>query len=136
MLDISEEQKLKIVLVDDSVTVCEHLLGMLDKLPTAEVVGQAHNAKEAMELIRALQPNLITLDIHMPGVPGLRNGIDLLRTVKQEYPEMVVIMLTNLVQMPYRRKCLEAGADYFFDKSREFYHILPIVMEAAKHTGT
>ncbi len=135
MLDIGEEQKLKIVLVDDSVAVCEHLLGMLDTLPTAEVVGQAHNAKEAMELIRTLQPNLITLDIHMPGVPGLRNGIDLLRAVKQEYPEMIVIMLTNLVQMPYRRKCLEAGADYFFDKSNEFYHILPVVTEVSRHTG-
>lgn len=135
MLDIGEEQKLKIVLVDDSITVCERLLGMLDELPEAEVVGQAHTATEAIELIRMVQPNLITLDIHMPGVPGLRNGIDLLRMVKQEYPQTVVIMLTNLVQMPYRRKCLEAGADYFFDKSSEFYHILPVVTEVFKHTG-
>jgi DNA-binding NarL/FixJ family response regulator len=51
------------------------------------------------------------------------NGLNLLITLKQRYPKMKVIMLTNLAEPQYRNTCKAFGADYFFDKSVDFDRI-------------
>jgi len=113
------ERKVEVVIADDSSAVRERLVTMLADLKGVEVIGQAQNVEEAIASIRALKPKAVILDIRMPG----GSGINVLQAIKREQPSPVVIMLTNYPYLQYRKKCLEAGADFFFDKSTEFNKI-------------
>lgn len=122
-------QNIKVFIADDSLIVREHLVIMLDELIGIEIVGQAENVAEAINGILELQPDVVILDIRMPG----GSGIDVLQTIKQDEPTPVVIILTNFPYPGYRQKCLQAGADFFLDKSTEFYQI-PTLFEQFKRT--
>ena len=74
---------------------------------------------EAISGIRIIQPDVVILDIRMPG----GTGIDVLQTIKQDEVTPMVIILTNYPYPGYRQKCLQAGADFFLDKSAEFDQI-------------
>jgi DNA-binding NarL/FixJ family response regulator len=113
---ISSNKNIKVFIADDSLVVREHLVTMLDELPRIVIVGQAENVAEAINGILELQPDVVILDIRMPG----GSGIDVLQTIKQDEPAPVVIILTNYPYPAYRQKCLQAGADFFLDKSTEF----------------
>jgi len=119
MIPSHSDHKIKIFIADDSLIVREHLVTMLDELAGIEIVGQADNVAEAISGIRILQPDVVILDIRMPG----GNGIDVLRHVKQDEVGPMVIILTNYPYLGYRQKCLQAGADFFLDKSTEFDQI-------------
>jgi DNA-binding NarL/FixJ family response regulator len=107
---------IKVFLTDDSATVRERLAAIVLDLPATALVGQAQDAVEALDGIRQTRPDVVILDIRMPG----RNGIEVLRDLKQMKPAPKVIMLTNYAYPQYRQECKEAGADFFFDKSTEF----------------
>lgn len=110
---------IKVLVVDDSLIVREHLVTMLDELAGIEIVGQAETVAEAIASIQKLRPDVVILDIRMPG----GSGIDVLKRVKQGEVTPIVIILTNYPYPGYRRKCLQAGADFFLDKSTEFDQI-------------
>ena len=119
---------LKVFITDDSATVRERLEAMVSALPGITVVGQAQDAPEAMDGIRRTRPDVVILDVRMPG----KNGIDVLRRLKKMQPAPKVIMLTNYAYQQYRKKCEQAGADFFFDKSTEFDQI-PQALEQVRH---
>ena len=114
-----------VFIVDDSPVVRDRLLAMISELPNVEVVGQADVAFEAINSIRRLRPSVVVLDISMPG----GSGMYVLETVKKDQPVPVVIMLTNFAHEQYRQKCLQLGADYFFDKSTEFDRVTQVLRE-------
>ncbi len=109
-------------IVDDSDVVRRRLIELLSEVEGAEVVGQAANAGEAVEGISRLRPHVVILDIRIPGA----SGIDVLKKIKQESRPPVVMMLTNHASPQYRKKCLEWGADFFLDKSRDLECLLTI----------
>lgn len=104
---------------------------MLDELAGIEIVGQAGTVTEAISAIRNLQPDVVILDIGMPG----GRGIDVLENLKQNDSALLVIVLTNYPYPSYRQKCLQAGADFFLDKSTEFDQI-PDLLERSKWPKT
>jgi len=108
--------KLKVFISDDSATVRERLVTMALDLPEVDVVGQAEDVPGTLDAIRRIRPDVVILDIRMPG----GNGIDVLREVKKMTPAPQVVMLTNFAYAQYRKKCEQAGADFFLDKSTEF----------------
>jgi DNA-binding NarL/FixJ family response regulator len=108
--------KLKVLICDDSATVRERLVTMALDLPEIAVVGQAQDGSGCVDAIRQTQCDVVILDIRMPG----GSGIEVLREVKKMNPAPGVIMLTNYAYAQYRKKCAEAGADYFLDKSTQF----------------
>jgi len=114
---------MKVLIVDDSEVVRERLRTMLSELKGVEVIGQAESSKEAIGAIRKLKPDAVILDIQMSG----GNGIKVLEKIKEEMPSTKVIMLTNYPYPQYRKKCMDAGADYFFDKSTEFEKVIEVV---------
>jgi DNA-binding NarL/FixJ family response regulator len=114
---------MRVLLVDDSSTVRERLKALFSEVPKVEIVGEAKDEPEALELLHRLNPEVMVLDIQMPGA----NGIDLLQKVKKEKRSLLVVVLTNLSDSQYRRKCLDAGADFFFDKSSEFNKVIQVL---------
>ena len=107
---------MKVFIADDSKVLCERLIEMLSDVPGVEIIGHAQNVSESLAAIKKLNPDIVILDIRMPG----GSGIDVLQAIKQDKKAPMVIMLTNYPYPQYRKKCLGLGADYFFDKSTEF----------------
>lgn len=113
-----------IFVADDSAIMRERLASMVAELPGGmKLVGQASDAPQAAEAIRRVKPDVVVLDIHMPG----GNGIDVLRKIRKDSPAAVVLMLTNYCYPQFRQRCMDAGADYFFDKSAEFGKVAEVL---------
>ena len=98
------KKPIRIFLVDDHQVVCEGLRRMLDLETDMEVVGEATDAKEALTQVELLSPEVILMDIKMPGV----NGIELTQQLKEKQLSCNVIMLTMYDE--YLAKAIEAGA--------------------------
>ncbi len=110
------EDCMKVFIADDSKVLCERLIEMLSEVPGIEIIGHAQDVAGSLAAIKKLNPDIVILDIRMPG----GSGMDVLQAIKQERQAPMVIMLTNYPYPQYRKKCLGLGADYFFDKSTEF----------------
>ncbi len=112
-----ETTKLKILIVDDTVVYRKIVSDVLAEIPDVEVVGTAHNGKAALVKISSLKPDLITLDIEMPEM----NGLKVLETLKQQGSEVGAIMLSTLTLEggEMTMKALELGAFDFIPKPQE-----------------
>jgi len=114
---------MKLFIVEDSAIIRGRIMAMVSMLDNIEIAGSSGETIESMNMIRILKPDTVILDIRLKG----GSGIDLLQEIKDEFPEMQVIMLTNYPYAQYQRRCMELGADYFFDKSREFEKIIDVL---------
>jgi len=103
--------------------VRDRLVTLLTELHGVEVVGQAKDAVEARNLAEELRPDVAILDIRMPK----GSGADVVRDIKKLNPTPKVIVLTNYPHPENRKKCIERGADYFFDKSTEFKKVMSVL---------
>jgi len=118
-----------VFIVDDSKIVRDRLVTLLSDLKKIEVIGQAKSTRQAIVAIRKLKPDVVILDIRMPG----GSGIDLIPNIKKDKFPPIVIMLTNYPYPQYRKKCLDAGADFFFDKSAEFEKVIEVCQDLIRH---
>ncbi len=114
-----------VLVVDDSVLIVERLVEMLKEVESVKQLFTAENYHEAVGVLSQRKPDLVLLDIHMPG----KNGIDLLRFISSEYPETKVLMISNQVSEHYQRLCKQEGAVGFIDKSKDFDQIPQFVEE-------
>jgi DNA-binding NarL/FixJ family response regulator len=119
---------MKVVIADDSQAVVERLADLLSDIPGVELVGRAGDAPDALHCIQQTNPDLVILDLQMPG----GSGLDILRTIRPERPHLCVMICTNYIYPQYREKCLAAGANYFIDKSTEFEKIPAVLRELIK----
>ena len=110
---------MRILLIDDSEVVRERLAALLTDLLNVDIVATAQNALEGVDSIRRFRPDAVILDIRMP----VGTGIDVLNNIKRDSNAPIVIVLTNYPFAGYRQRCLNAGADFFLDKSTEFDQI-------------
>ena len=115
---------MRILIADDSAVVRARLISLLADLRGIEVVGQAEDAIEARNLAEKLRPDVAILDLRMPK----GSGADVLSDLKKLDPVFKVIMLTNYSNPENRKKCIDGGADYFFDKSNEFQKVVSVLM--------
>ena len=124
---------MRVYVVDDSPLVRERLVSLLSEVDGVEVVGSADNAEEGIAGISITEPDVAILDIRMPS----GSGISVLEEIKKRDDSPTVIMLTNYPYPQYRKKCMDAGADYFFDKSSEFYKVTEVLSRmVAEESGT
>jgi two-component system response regulator DevR len=98
--------KLRLVLVDDHEVVRLGLKTLLERHPQFEVVGEAGNAKEAIDLVGKIQPDVVLMDIRLPGT----SGIEACETIIQNTPEVKVIMLTSYAEDEMLFSAIRAGA--------------------------
>jgi DNA-binding NarL/FixJ family response regulator len=116
-------KSVRVAIADDSAVVRERLMQKLARIEGIQMAWQAQNASEAIMAFQRLKPEVAILDIHMRD----ESGIDVLAHFKREWPQITVIMLTNCTLPPFKKRCLEAGADYFFDKSTEFEKVIEVL---------
>ena len=114
---------MKVFIADDSREIRNRIITMLSDIETIDMIGQAENVEDAINSIRKINPDVVILDIRMPG----GSGIDVLENIDKRNRVPVVIMLTNYPYPQYRKKCMDAGADFFFDKSGEFEKVIEVV---------
>lgn len=122
----------RVALVDDSAVVRERVAATLSSLGGVLVVGQAGDVPEGLRLVRETKPDLLILDIGLPG----ESGITLLETVKQEQLVPLVAMLTNQDHPKLRQHCAELGADFYFHKPTEFEKMIDLCFELANTKPT
>jgi DNA-binding NarL/FixJ family response regulator len=115
---MSLTRNIKVVVADDSIVLRERLLDMLHEVQGVEVVGCAEDGLHAIDCIRRLKPDVVVLDIQMPSGTGL----DVLKNIKrgESASSLTVIVFTNFPYPQYRKRALECGAEFFFDKTTEF----------------
>lgn len=101
----------RVLIVDDSAFMRNALKFLIEKLDM-EVVGMAGNGTEALELYRQLKPDLVTLDVLMPGMSGL----DVLAALKKDWPEAKVVMITTLGQEEKQENAKKMGAAGYIRK--------------------
>ena len=112
----------RVLIADDSAVIQQRLCSLIAEMNGLEVVGVAQDAQEAIQQHKALRPDIVILDIRMPG----GGGISALEAIKKHSPETTVVVLTNYPYVAYRKRCAELGVDYFFDKSTEFEKVKSI----------
>ena len=111
---------MRLFIADDSNILRSRLKEILSEFKEIEIVGQARLASETLESIRKLVPDVVILDIRFPN----GSGIEVLETVKKENIPTKVIIFTNFPYLQYRKKCFDAGADFFFYKAIEFEKLI------------
>lgn len=119
----------EVFIVDDSEQIRERLIALLTESAQIHIAGQAGDTREALEAIQRLKPDTVILDIRLPG----GSGIELLKIIKERFPGITVIMLTNFDYAQYRQQCRRLGADYFLNKTMEFEKIVDTVMGNPAH---
>ena len=110
-------KKVRIVVVDDSAFMRKAITMMLEEEPTFEIIGTATNGEDAFEMVKTLKPDVVTLDIEMPGISGL----EVLERIMKEIPTPV-IMISSLSTEGAEEtmKALELGAVDFIPKSLSY----------------
>ncbi|MGM7681808.1 response regulator [Cytobacillus sp. Hm23] len=106
------------VLIVDDAKFMRMTLGNIVKKAQHEVVGEGENGNEAIKLYDELHPDLVTMDITMPGM----GGIDAVKGIRQKYPHAKIIMCSAMGQQKMVVEAIEAGAKDFivkpFDEGR------------------
>lgn len=107
---------MKVFIVDDAEAVRERLTLMLSEIKGIQIVGEAQDSREARHRIPLQRPDAVILDLQLPD----ENGRHLIPWLKALPKPPIILVLTNYDFPQYRERCLQAGAEYFFDKSRDF----------------
>lgn len=115
----------RVFIVEDSPSIRSRLVEMLGEMDNVCVVGEADTPEAAVAGIQATQPHCVVLDFQLIG----GTGVDVMRAVRPEHPEIAFVVLTNHANAQYRRLCEAAGAGWFLDKSVEFGKLKEVVAE-------
>ncbi len=108
-------ERIRVLVVDDSVVIRRLITHALEQDPTVEVIGSASNGAIALQRIAQLNPDVLTLDIEMPEM----NGLEMLRHVQRDYPKIRVIMFSTLTDRgaAVTLEALSLGADDYVTKA-------------------
>jgi DNA-binding NarL/FixJ family response regulator len=127
MASMQTQRPTQVFIVDDSTSIRLRLNEMLRRMTDVAVVGEADSAMAAVDGILRTRPDSVLLDLNLMG----KSGMDVLRTVHPQAPDIVFVVLTNHSEPQYRRACARAGARYFLDKSTEFERVREVIAEIA-----
>ena len=116
-------KKIRIVLVDDHIIVRQGLAGLLRAEEGMELVGEASDGAAAVTLVREIRPEVVLMDVSMPGM----NGIEAMQIIHREFPDIRVIGLSMFQEGEQAAAMLEAGAVNYVTKSGSSEAILSLI---------
>jgi DNA-binding NarL/FixJ family response regulator len=123
-----------VLIADDHAVVRQGLKQILELDRTAEVVGEAKNGNEALQLARKVEWDLAILDYSMPG----RSGLDLIKDIKREYPKRPVLILSMHPEELHATRVLKAGGAGYINKesaSEELLTAIRKVMNGGRYVS-
>ena len=121
---------IRAVIADDTVAVRRLLMKVLSDSPLFEVVGEASDGRQAVELAAARQPDLVLIDLAMP----IMGGLDAIPEIARRSPQSKIVVLSGLDAQRMGRRALERGADAFIEKGLRPQQLLSSII-AAYQTG-
>jgi DNA-binding NarL/FixJ family response regulator len=105
-------QTIRVLLVDDSHTVMAAIGLLLHKQPALLVVAGANNGTDTLAQVLRHEPDLVVMDVHMPGM----NGLEAVAVVRRHRPQVRIIMISVDQDAGVQAECLRLGADRFLPK--------------------
>ena len=118
--------KIRILVVDDHTLFRQGIVGLLESQGDLEVVGQAANGNEALAAAAQLSPDVVLMDISMPGTSGLTAAVE----IKSRIPNANVLILTIHDREDYLYQALRAGASGYVLKGADIHDLLDAVRSA------
>jgi DNA-binding NarL/FixJ family response regulator len=118
---------IKLFVVDDHEIFRDGLRLLVESTDDMEIIGEAESGASVIEKLAGLQPDLILMDIHMPG----DNGIEVTRRIKQQYPDFTVLMLTMFEDDKSVFAAMRAGASGYILKGTKHNEMLQTLRVAA-----
>ena len=113
---------MSVLIVDDSETLRRRLKEALFLIRTDLEFCEASSGEEALRVFSPEMHDIVILDLSLPDI----SGIEILKEIKKSDPGTVVIIFTSYPSAEFRELCIATGADYFFDKCRDYRNILEL----------
>lgn len=112
-----------ILSVDDAPVIAKQLKYILKEIDNINYLGNADSLKKAHDVITNTKPDIVILDLKLKE----ENGIELLQFLRENYPKIKTIVLSNQNDTFYKNKCKQMGALFFLDKSYEFDKLIDCI---------
>jgi len=126
---MKSDSTISVLLAEDHMIVREGLLKLLESEPRIEVVGQASDGREALEMTLMLKPDVVIMDIAMPQL----NGIEATRQIREASPATKVLILSAHSDDMYIERLMELGASGYLIKQSSSQHLCKAILEV--HSG-
>ncbi len=123
---------MKVIIADDSRLMRERIREAISIFSGVEIVSETENGLQTLEELKKHNPNLAIIDIRMPEM----NGIEVLKKIRELKMKVKVCILTNYPYPQYKKRCIEAGADYFLSKTEDFEDIKIVIADMLRETET
>jgi DNA-binding NarL/FixJ family response regulator len=118
-------RKKRIAIVDDHTLMREGMQQMIDKEPGLMCCGTARNAAEALAIVESERPDMLTVDISLPG----RNGLELIKDVLSIAPQVVILVISMHDETFYTQRVLKAGAKGYIAKGADYQTLLHAIRQ-------
>ena len=116
----------RVVLIDDHPAMVLALTSILERDPVLKVAGSAGDGSEGLALYRDLKPDLLVIDLDIPGL----NGLDLIRRVRLTDADVKILVMSSYTPELFATRCQAVGANGYISKSKDASHILSCVKAA------
>ncbi len=123
------QEMIKVIIADDHQIVIDGLKSLLAKSRQIDVTGFAHNGNDVISLVRELKPDVVLMDI---GIPGM-NGIEVTRVIKRDFENIRVIALSMHSERKFVLEMLKAGADGYLLKDCAFEEVVDAIETVYDH---
>lgn len=121
----------KTLIVEDNTAFRQSFKELLCTRFPSMVVGEATDGKEALQKIDAIVPDIIFMDIKLPG----QNGLELTKRIRANHPKILIVILTSYDLPEYRQAANQCGANYFLPKSTSTEEVVELVQSILSETG-
>jgi DNA-binding NarL/FixJ family response regulator len=120
--------KTRLILTDDHVVLRQGLRALLEAQPDLEVIGEAGDGEEALELVRTLRPDVVLVDLIMPGI----DGITATQRIHRDFPDVGVLVLSSIEEEAAVVAAVRAGAMGYVRKNTSLEILLQAIRAAAR----
>lgn len=116
-------KRIRVLIADDTPEISGRVVDSLSELEGIEIVGPAGNGPEALQLFDVHRPEILIVDLQMPGM----SGFEVIREIRRRAAGTLVIVLTGHENPEFRAHSLEIGANYFLGKTTDFERLTDII---------
>jgi DNA-binding NarL/FixJ family response regulator len=122
------ERPVRVLIADDRWVTRRGIRALLSQLPQIEIVGEAADGQESVDMVASCRPDVVLLDVQMP----VMDGLEATRRIKSRWPSVRVVVLTMYAR--YRTLALDAGADVFLLKGGTTEELQEAIAGGTHHT--